>query len=452
MSVKSTNTHNPILPLEYHFPDCEAHVMPDGNLYLYGSFDKDEKFFCSNEYHVVSTTDMKNWTIHELSFHGDQVSWFGNPDAPKYLGVDWSRPTEFVKEKMPGILEMFGPEAVESGTSLEVPSLLYAPDCIFKNGKYYLYFCMSDESEGVAVSDSPVGPFTNPVQLPIGEIDPAVFVDEDGSAYLYWGQFYSKGVRLNDDMVSLDPEKIAYNLVTEQEHYFHEGSSMRKIGDTYYYVFADIEHGKPTSLGYATGASPLGPFTYRGVIIDNAFCDPESWNNHGSIECFKGQWYVFYHRSSRGGQANRRLCIEPITILPDGTIPEVKMTSQGPGKPFGPGEPIYGYQACEVHGKCFIDTDGKGSEYLKNIIDGDYAVFRYVQSEQGFSKARIQTEGTGTVTVNLDGTAVGTARIEENGWNDILLKNTGESGKEQELVLEFSESSDFCMREFVLLT
>ena len=95
--------------------------------------------------------------------------------------------------------------------------------------------------------------------------------------------------------ISFDEGAVVHDLVTEEEHYFHEGSSMRKIRDTYYYVYADMERGKPTALGYSTGKSPLGPFTYRGIVIDNDHCDPESWNNHGSIECVNGQWYVFYH-------------------------------------------------------------------------------------------------------------------------------------------------------------
>ena len=119
---------------------------------------------------------------------------------------------------------------------------------------------------------------------------------------------------MNEDMVSFQSEDVVDDLVTEEEHFFHEGSSMRKIGDTYYYVYADMERGKPTSLGYSTSKSPLGPFTYQGIIIDNDGCDPASWNNHGSIECVNGQWYVFYHRCSRGVQQHRRLCIEPITI------------------------------------------------------------------------------------------------------------------------------------------
>ena len=168
---------------------------------------------------------------------------------------------------------------------------------------------------------------------------------------------FSHGVKLNEDMISFDEGAVVHDLVTEEEHYFHEGSSMRKIRDTYYYVYADMERGKPTALGYSTGKSPLGPFTYRGIVIDNDHCDPESWNNHGSIECVNGQWYVFYHRCSRGTQRYRRLCAEPITINPDGTINEVKMTSQGVGTPFAPGETMMGYQACELQGKVYIGVE-----------------------------------------------------------------------------------------------
>lgn len=82
------NKRNPVLPLEYHVPDSEAHVMPDGKLYIYGSFDDREDVFCSEKYHVVSTPDMENWTIHEVSFTGRQVPWYNDPEAPKYLGID----------------------------------------------------------------------------------------------------------------------------------------------------------------------------------------------------------------------------------------------------------------------------------------------------------------------------------------------------------------------------
>lgn len=407
------NMRNPILPLEHHVPDCEARVMPDGKLYIYGSYDNRQDVFCSEKYHVVSTPDMRHWTVHDISFTGDQVPWFNNPDAPKYPGIDWSHPTPFILK----MLERDRENGVDMKAEFEKsadqpkPPLLFAPDCIYRDGKYYLYFCMPDDSEGVAVSDKPEGPFTNPVQLPCGGIDPSIFIDDDGQAYLYWGQLFSHGVRLNPDMVSFDSSTIVDNLVTEEEHCFHEGSSMRKINGTYYYLYADMERGKPTALGYSTSDSPMGPFTYQGIIIDSDGCDPASWNNHGSIQCFHGQWYVFYHRSSRGVQQNRRLCIEKIEILPDGTIPEVQMTSQGVGDPFGPGETIMGYQACGIQGSCYIDVDDACGEKLTHISAGDAAIFRYVKSDAPWTGIRLTTRGSGTVKVQLFDNEAGTVQI-----------------------------------------
>ena len=301
----------------------------------------------------------------------------------------------------------WGKEQVKQEKETEKSPFLFAPDCIERNGKYYLYFCMSDNSEGVAVSDKPKGPFTNPIQLPCGGIDPAIFIGDDGQAYYYWGQLFSHGVKMNVDMISFDPDNIVDDLVTEEEHFFHEGSSMRKIRDTYYYVYANMERGKPTALGYSISKSPMDPFTYQGIIIDNDGCDPISWNNHGSIEQINGQWFVFYYRCSRGCQQYRRLCIEPITILPDGTIPEVKMTSQGVGEPFAPGERIMGYQACEVHGNVYIDIDQQYGEKSTHITDGDEAVFRYVKGGAAYTEIEIQASGSGVIEILMNGVSAG---------------------------------------------
>ena len=425
--MKFKNSRNPILPPEYHIPDSEAHVMPDGNLYIYGSYDDRDDVYCSEIYRVLSTTDLEHWTLHEEALNGNFIPWFNDPDAPKYPGIDWSHPTPFIRKMIQRDIEngvdMKAKFEEEAKKNVVRPAILFAPDCIERNGKYYLYFCMPDDSEGVAVSDRPEGPFSDPVRLPCGGIDPAVFIDDDGQAYYYWGQLFSHGVRLNADMISFDRNSIVDDLVTEEEHFFHEGSSMRKIGNRYYYVYADMERGKPTALGYSVSDSPLGPFEYKGIIIDNDGCDPASWNNHGSIECFDGKWYVFYHRCSRGTQQYRRLCIEPITINPDGTIDEVVMTSQGAGEPFGPGEPIPSWRACSLKGNCFIDAGRnscKGSdssagcpEVLTNISDGDEAVFRYVRNEVPWTKARITCNGRGRISVSIGGIISGT--LEANG-------------------------------------
>lgn len=446
---KIKNSRNPILPLEVHIPDSEAHIMPDGKLYIYGSYDGYADAYCSESYYVASTEDMENWTVYDEALNGKDIPWFGDDKAPKYPGFNQSEPTPFMrkmKEETPEDDINFVLENVD-----EKKPLLFAPDCISKDGKYYLYFCMADDSEGVAVSDKPQGPFSNPVQLPCGGIDPAIFIDDDGQAYYYWGQFRSHGVKLHPDMASFDAEAVVDNLLTEEEHFFHEGSSVRKIGDTYYCVYADMERGRPTALGYATGTSPLGPFQYRGIIIDNCDCDPSSWNNHGSIECVNGQWYVFYHRSSRNSKIFRRLCIEPITIRPDGTIKEVVMTSQGPGKPFGPGECIMGYQACGLKGKLYIDKEDygeyRGKEKLTNISEGDEAIFRYVESENGFGQITVEAAGTGKIEVYMSGKSAGIVEI-RNGRqiNNEIWVDAGS----YELTFKFKEAHELEIYSFVL--
>lgn len=455
-----SNRRNPILPLEYHVPDSEGHVMPDGKLYVYGSFDDREDVYCSEKYHVVSTADMEHWTIHEESLNGNQISWFNNPVAPKYPGIDWSHPTPFIQKMIQRDLEngvdMKAKFEEAEKEEKEKPALLFAPDCLERNGKYYLYFCMPDDSEGVAMSDRPEGPFTNPIQLPCGGIDPAIFIDDDGQAYYYWGQLFSHGVKLNEDMISFNRDEIVDDLVTEEEHFFHEGSSMRKIGDTYYYVYADVERGKPTSLGYSTSKSPMGPFTYRGIIIDNDGCDPASWNNHGSIECVNGQWYVFYHRCSRGAQQHRRLCIEKIEILEDGTIPEVKMTSQGIGDPFASSEVIKGYQACEMSGSVYIgvNEDAKSveeyPEVLMNISAGDEVMFRYVKSEQEWKEIEILYSGAGKIQVYMNEKIVGTINCDKVQGVNVAKSSIKCSSGQYELKLRFESAEQIKIYQVIV--
>lgn len=449
--MKYVNQRNPILPLEYHIPDSEGHIMPDGKLYIYGSYDDREDVYCSEKYYVISTEDMKEWTVHEEALNGRDIPWFDDPNAPKYPGIDWSHPTPFIRKMIQRDMEngVDMKKKFEEAQTEDVkkPPLLFAPDCIEKDGKYYLYFCMPDDSEGVAVSERPEGPFKNPVQLPCGGIDPSVFIDDDGQAYFYWGQLFSHGVKLNPDMISFDENTIVDDLVTEEEHFFHEGSSMRKIGDNYYYVYADMERGKPTSLGYSMSKSPMGPFEYKGIIIDNDGCDPASWNNHGSIECVNGQWYVFYHRCSQGVQQHRRLCIEKIRIMEDGTIPEVKMTSQGVGDPFGPGEELFGYQACEMKGKVFIGVNLNDSskkkypELLTNISKEDRMIFRYVRNEKNWKSIQLTYHGSGKIRIKMNGkiiTEVNMLKTEET-ISTVLQQLSAKHG-EYELEIEVLES------------
>lgn len=321
----------PFLNIKSNIPDGEAHVMPDGKIYIYGSMDVNDNAWCSDKYRVIYSDDLEHWEESGISFSIKDVPWANEIQEPDYLDEikSFDELPESIKmflpeqaKKMP--IELFIPILKENLRNMQKNKLLFAPDCIYKDGKYYLYFCLSDNSEGVAVSDSPAGPFKNAVKLPVTGIDPAVFVDDDGQAYYYWGQFSACGAKLNPDMMSIDESTIVENIVTEKEHHFHEGSSMRKRGDTYYYVFADISGGRPSSLGYATSGSPLGPFTYQGVIVDNISLNPDSWNNHGSIENVNGNWYVFFHVSTQG-KYMRRACMAPIEFEENGLIKKVEL-------------------------------------------------------------------------------------------------------------------------------
>ena len=211
---------------------------------------------------------------------------------------------------------------------------------------------------------------------------------------------------------------------------------MRKRNGVYYYVFADTSRGKPTCLGYATGSSPLGPFTYQGVIIDNALCDPGSWNIHGSIEEVNGQWYVFYHRSSNNSQYLRRACAEPVFFDENGLIREVQMTSQGAGAPFAPGEAIPACAACEVVGGAYIDADG-----VLQFPPGGTAVFRCFQNEQ--LVRNWQPKGEGAFELFADGKLLAAGRAGENvpvnlapGLHELRIAASGdETCTLQEIIL-----------------
>ncbi len=146
---------------------------------------------------------------------------------------------------------------------------LYAPDCVYRDGRYYLFFCLADNSEGVAESLHPAGPFTHaaPVAGAHGDaIDPAALVDEDGQVYYYWGQFHLRGARLRPDLKGIEPGSLHSDLLTEAAHGFHEGASIRKHGGLYYLVYTDISRGRATCLAYATSRSALGPFEKGGIL------------------------------------------------------------------------------------------------------------------------------------------------------------------------------------------
>jgi hypothetical protein len=216
------------------------------------------------------------------------------------------------------------------------------------------------------------------------EIDPAVFIDDDGQAYYTWGQFSAKIAKLKPSMTEIDTTTIIDSLLTEKEHFFHEGGFLTKRNDTYYYIYAHMGRAVvPSCIGYATSDSPMGPFKYRGVIIDNDNCDPSNWNNHGSIAEFNGQWYVFYHRATHNSRMMRKACVEPIYFNEDGSIDEVEMTTQGAGPPLDCMEKLDAERACLLFGNVRIQAFGMADEELGGIKNEDRVAYKYLDFEAG---------------------------------------------------------------------
>lgn len=357
--------YNPICPMGVYMADPSAKVL-DGKLYVACSLDLAPDSWCSPWHHMLSTEDMLHWTLYPNVF-----ATRGVYDEVPYSDAE-----------------------------------LYAPDLAEKDGKYYLYYDLSDWTEGVAVADSPTGPFRQGKQLEgITGIDPCVFIDDDGTAYYFWDQFSAKGARLNADMCSLDMSTLHEGIVTEDEHYFHEGSFVFKRDGWYYYLYAAVSRqDMPTCLAYSMSRNVFGPYEYKGVIIDSNGCDPGVWNNHGSVVEFNGQWYVLYHRSTHHSSKLRKACIEPITFNEDGTINEVEMTSQGAGKPIPAGSTIDAARACLVNGGPHVRLDAGNREILSGIVDGSKAAWKYVDFPSGLTRftVRVRALSGGRITVRQD--------------------------------------------------
>ncbi|MFD3929933.1 family 43 glycosylhydrolase [Streptomyces sp. NPDC058614] len=215
----------------------------------------------------------------------------------------------------------------------------WAPAIAERDGKYYFYFC-AEQQIGVAVADSPAGPFKDALGKPLvakgkltGQmIDPAVFTDDDGQSYLYWGNGRGYVVPLNDDMVSFDDASV--QDITQAD--FREGSFVVKRQGTYYFMWSeDDTRSENYHVAYATGPSPLGPWTKRGTILSKRSEYGIKGTGHHSVVNTPGtdDWYIVYHRFALNGPGkpggdgtHRETTIDRMTFAADGTIEPVVPT------------------------------------------------------------------------------------------------------------------------------
>lgn len=260
-------------------------------------------------------------------------------------------------------MDSIGAKIKDHGVVLDVDDVpwasrqMWAPDAAEKNDKYYLYFPAKDEKDvfriGVAVGDSPAGPFTAE-EKPIAQsfsIDPAVYGDTDGTYYMYFGgiwggqlQRWQTGkyvkedkypandepalsplvAKMSEDMLGFAEEPREVQILNkngdplltgDNDRRFFEAAWIHKYNGTYYFSYST---GDTHNIAYATGDSPYGPFTYQGVILEPVL----GWTNHHSIVKFNGEWYIFFHDSSLSGGKTylRSMKMAKLTHTEDGSI------------------------------------------------------------------------------------------------------------------------------------
>jgi GH43 family beta-xylosidase len=298
----AAHAQNPIITNQFT-ADPTARLF-NGRVYLYPSHDIRATpgrgragWFVMEDYHVFSSANFTDWTDHGIIVTQNKVPWV-KPDSYS----------------------------------------MWAPDCIARNGKYYFYFPSTPRDTsiskgftiGVAVADKPAGPFV-PQPLPIEGvlgIDPNVFIDQDGQAYLYWSQGNIYGARLKPNMLELASEPATLGELPTQG--LKEGPFMFERQGIYYLTYPHVAN-KTERLEYATSTSPLGPFTVKGVIMDES--PTGCWTNHHSLLEVNKQWYLFYHHNdlSPAFDKNRSVRIDSLFFEPDGAIRKVVPTLRGVG-------------------------------------------------------------------------------------------------------------------------
>jgi beta-xylosidase len=289
---------NPIITTIY---TADPAALVVGNtLYIHAGHDEAPQGgsnFVMRDWVVLSSTDATNWTNHGARLRIGNFPWAG-ADA-------WAGEVE--------------------------------P----RNGKYYWYVSINGNGPGwmnigVAVGDSPLGPFTDARGGPLVSdstpgssglnIDPTVFVDDDGQAYLYWGSYWGvRAAKLKPNMIELDGPVMTPQGVAN----FWEAPWLFKRNGIYYLAYAANDGGCVSSssyacVRYATASNPLGPWTHRGVVLDRV----SSTTNHPSIVEFKGQWYMVYHTADAPGGSNfrRSVAVDRLYFNADGTMRKVVQT------------------------------------------------------------------------------------------------------------------------------
>lgn len=285
--------------------------------------------------------------------------WYADPEGRIFEGKYWIYPTYSAPYEEQTWFDAFSSDDLVHWTKheriLEMGNIswawraLWAPSPIEREGKYYYYFAANDiQSDdepggiGVAVADRPEGPYRDALDKPLIDkfvngaqpIDPHVFLDDDGSAYLYYGGWgRCNVVRLNDDMVSIGSFEDGETFKEVTPELFVEGPCMIKRGGRYYFMWAEGGWGQPDySVAYAIADSPVGPFKRVGKILQQDAAVATSAGHHGVLQVpGTDEWYIVYHRRplTETDRNHRVVCIDRMTFADSGEIEPVVMTFEG---------------------------------------------------------------------------------------------------------------------------
>jgi hypothetical protein len=398
LTVSSTLfAQNPIIQTIYTADP--APLVYNDTVYLYTGHDEDSStWFTMKDWRCFTSTDMVNWRHHAAPLSVKTFGW-ASKDA-------------------------------------------WAGQCIFRNGKFYWYVPVNQANGkgmaiGVAVAANPLGPFTDALGKPLvhsgnGDIDPTVFIDDDGQAYLYWGNPYLKYIKLNEDMLTYQGEIVTVPLTKEGFHVrykdadkrpsaYEEGPWLYKRNNWYYLLYP--AGGVPEHLAYSMSNQATGPWLYRDTIMP-VIKKGGAFTNHPGLIDYKGRSYLFYHTGALpgGGGFTRSVCVDEFTYNKDGTIPRITNTTASVN-PVRNLDPFIRQEAETIAWEQGIETatDSTTGVYVTSINNGDHIKVRSVDFGKGatsFEASVTSAVGGGKIELHLDsltGTLLGTLEVPNTG-------------------------------------
>lgn len=431
---------NPIIQTMYTADP--APMVHDGTLYLFSSHDE--------ETGEANNFNMKNWV---LSTTTDMVNWTQHGVIASLRDFPWAAK------------EISGWDGFDNGA--------WAPQAIERDGKWYLYAPVHGRGIGVLVADNPLGPYVDPLKKPLiggyanglrDSIDPTVYIDDKGQAYLAWGNPGLWSVKLNKDMISYDtsvgengiirhpmtvealgernpPDKPGTTLPAPalRGTSYEEGPWLYKRGNLNYLFYAGGP--LPEHLACSTGPTPEGPWTYGGVVM----APQSAFTNHPGVVDFMGKTYLFYHTAALpGGDGFKRsVAVDELKFNADGSVPMVQPTKEGPA-PVATLDPYKRVEAETIarSSGVRIEPSSAGGQNVRDIHDGDTIEVRQVDFGAGgarafmasvSSKAKAKAPTGAKIEIRLDkldGQLIGMLPVSGTGgaWQRQWTRISGSAG------------------------